>query len=692
MPKTKSKSAPASTTTSKHSKTESHKSESQKLEVPKVEVKHVVKKGIRVAGKTTALLIGVFVVLVLLLVIGYLGFEYRYSDKVYPGVTINDQDVSGYSYDQVANYVTEYKVELEKSGLQFGYQDKEITIEISAESPLVVINTDDTAQAVFAIGRTGSDLQQFSEKAQALTGQQEVDLHYTIDHEALTSILETEYAEFEQPYSNAQLSFATGSAIDIIPHQDGNTFNWDAVLNDVDTHVATLQQVNLALELTPEPAPVTTTIAEERKSDVQTILEYTPVTLAYEDNTYEATQTDVQSWITLLDTGEVGLNHEAVDAYLDTIAGEIDIPVKEGRFSLDVVNEEVQLTQFESGANGLAVNTEKTIAEIEKAVLQNNESPNKLSVELIVEVTEPRATPDNLDDLGITELLGTGTTSFAGSPVNRRGNIQKGADLLNGLLIAPGEVFSLVDILKPIDLEHGWLSELVIKGDRLEKEAGGGLCQIGSTVFRATMNAGLKVVERRNHSWAVSYYDYNGKAGVDATIYDPSPDYKFENNTEHWVLIRSRIEGSDIYFDVWGTSDGRKGYFTEPTNYAINYPGPTEIIVDETKPVGYKDCATHAFVGKSASFDYIIEQPDGTTITENFTSTYKPQNERCIVGPDAPAETPVETPQDSTAGNTDDADDTTDSTDESADSTDDTTDTSDADTSKGNKNDKNKKN
>lgn len=681
MPKVKSKSAPAS----KHSKTESHKSESTKPETP---AKQVVKKSLRMAGKTTAILIGVFVVLVLLIVIGYLGFEYRYSEKVYPGVTIQGQDVSGYSYEEVANYITEYKVALEQTGLQFGYEDKEITIEVSAESPLVVINTDETAQAVFAVGRTGSDIQQFSEKLQALTGQQDIELYYTIDDEALTSILETEYAEFEQPYSNAQLSFATGSAIDIIPHQDGTTFNWDAVLSDVDTHVATLQQVDIALERTPTPAPVTTAIAEERKSDVQTILEQVPLTLIYEDTTYEATQTDVQSWITLLDTGEVGLNQEAVDAYLDIIAGDIDIPVKEGRFSLDIVDGEVQLTQFESGENGLAVNTEKTITVIEEALLGNNQS----TVELVVEVTEPRATPDNLDDLGITELLGTGTTNFAGSPVNRRGNIQKGADLLNGLLIAPGEVFSLLDVLNPIDLEHGWLSELVIKGDKLEKEAGGGLCQIGSTVFRATMNAGLEVVERRNHSWAVSYYDYNGKAGVDATIYDPSPDYQFKNDTEHWVLIRSRIEGGDIYFDFWGTSDGRKGYFTEPTNYAINYPGPTEIIVDETKPVGYKDCATHAFVGKSASFDYIIEQPDGTTTTENFTSTYKPQNERCIVGPDAPAESaPSETSQDSTAGNTDNADDTTDSTDETTEDTvDETNDTTDSDTTDKDKNKKKK--
>ncbi len=325
----------------------------------------------------------------------------------------------------------------------------------------------------------------------------------------------------------------------------------------------------------------------------------------------------------------MNFNTEAVDAYLDEIAGDIDVPVEEGRFSLDVIDDKVVLSQFAEGQNGLGVNVEATMEAIHDTVLVGKDS----IVELVVEVVEPRATPDNLDDLGITELLGTGETDFSGSPANRIGNIRKGAEMLNGLLIAPGEEFSLVQALTPIDLAHGWLSELVIKGDKLEKEAGGGLCQIGSTVFRATMNSGLDVTDRRNHSWAISYYDYKGKAGVDATMYEPAPDYKFVNDTDNWILIRSIIEGGIIKFEFWGTSDGRKGSFTVPVNYGFVSSGPVEEVVDETKPVGYRKCQ-HGYNGVSASFDYIIERPDGTEEVEEFNSTYKARAERCIVGPD----------------------------------------------------------
>jgi hypothetical protein len=210
-----------------------------------------------------------------------------------------------------------------------------------------------------------------------------------------------------------------------------------------------------------------------------------------------------------------------------------------------------------------------------------------------------------------------------------------------------------LDALKPIDVEHGWYSELVIKGDKLEKEAGGGLCQVGSTSFRAVMLSGLPIVERRNHSWAISYYAYKGLAGVDATIYDPSPDFRFLNDTGHYILWRSRIEGSNIYFEFWGTSDGRKGYFTDPTNYNHSSPGPTIETVDNSLPPGTRTCDGHSFSGVTASFDYIIEQPDGTTDKQTFTSVYKSKPEMCIVGPDAPAETtPTNTNTNSTITNT----------------------------------------
>lgn len=588
---------------------------------------------------------GIFVVL-LVSIISYFGFEYTFQDKVYPGVQLNGKDLSGFTYSEVVDEIDIYKTQLEDSGMVFTYNDKTFTLNtvIPAEDaeevsvPLVQIDADKTAQAIFGVGREKSSTTNVTTKLTYLLHPQNIDIVYDIDTETISSLLDNEFSEYQVAYTNADVEFTEDGVISFTAHTDGQHFDWDTVLSEVEKNVAELQPVNLSLELVPEPAPIPTSTAEAYTTDIESIINLAPVTLTYEDKNYEVSSTDLQSWLTITEAG-IDFDQEAVDLYLDDVAGEIDVSVKEGRFSLDIVDDVVKLTQFQNGENGLGVNTEKTTQQLREAILENKEK----TIPLVVEVTEPRATPDSLDDLGIKELLGTGETSFAGSPSNRQFNIGKGADLLNGLLIAPGEEFSLLSVLSPIDLAHGWLSELVIKDDKLAKEAGGGLCQIGSTVFRATMNAGLQITERRNHSWAVSYYNYNGKAGVDATIYEPSPDYKFVNDTDHWILIRSRIEGSMIYFEFWGTSDGRKGYFTEPTNYGQVSPGPTEEVVDETKPVGYRDCPQHAYTGVSAAFDYIIERADGTKDTETFTSVYKARAASCIVGPAASEEPAEET-------------------------------------------------
>lgn len=122
------------------------------------------------------------------------------------------------------------------------------------------------------------------------------------------------------------------------------------------------------------------------------------------------------------------------------------------------------------------------------------------------------------------------------------------------LIIAPGEEFSFVEHLGEVDEVNGYLPELVIRNNKTEPEFGGGVCQVSSTVFRAAIYSGMKITERRNHSYPVQYYlPY----GMDATIYIPKPDFKFLNNTGNAVMMQSVIEGTKLTFRFFGTKDGR---------------------------------------------------------------------------------------------------------------------------------------
>jgi vancomycin resistance protein YoaR len=207
--------------------------------------------------------------------------------------------------------------------------------------------------------------------------------------------------------------------------------------------------------------------------------------------------------------------------------------------------------------------------------------------------------------------------------------------LLNGLLIAPDETFSLLNALKPFETENGYLPELVIKGDKIQPEIGGGLCQIGTTTFRAAMNSGLPIVSRSNHSLVVSYYNdpANGNPGTDATIYDPAPDFQFKNDTGHYLLFQAEMDETtqNLRFTFWGTSDGRKGSYTPPT--VIRWIGVGDPINTETLDLepGEKKCQS-AHVGADTTFTYSVVRPDGTVETTGYPSHYRPLPEICLVG------------------------------------------------------------
>ncbi|MBI4122647.1 MAG: VanW family protein [Parcubacteria group bacterium] len=257
----------------------------------------------------------------------------------------------------------------------------------------------------------------------------------------------------------------------------------------------------------------------------------------------------------------------------------------------------------------------------------------------VVDTVAPKQEVAALNNLGIREILGVGTSNFAGSPPNRRHNIRVGAEAVNGTLIPPGEEFSLLATLGTIDGSTGYLPELVIKGNKTTPEYGGGLCQIGTTTFRGTLAAGLPVTARRNHSYTVAYYfDEHGLPGTDATIYNPAPDYRFKNDTENHVLIVTRIEGNELFFEYWGTKDGRTVAQSDTRVWDRVSPPPTKYIETLDLPVGTRKCTESPHAGIKAAFDYAITYADGAKNETTFFSQYRPWQEVCLVGVEALSE------------------------------------------------------
>lgn len=224
-----------------------------------------------------------------------------------------------------------------------------------------------------------------------------------------------------------------------------------------------------------------------------------------------------------------------------------------------------------------------------------------------------------LEKMGIKELVSGGETDFSHSPANRIVNIKAGLSKFMGHIVKPGEEFVFGNILGPVDASTGYLKELVIKGNKTVPDYGGGLCQVSTTAYRAALAAGFPVTARRNHSYAVSYYK---PLGLDATVYPPTVDMKFMNDTPNYLIMQSFNVGEKAYYNYYGTKTNRKVEMIGPY-YSAWTPAPAKKIEyagnmapGETKVVG------HAVPGVNVTWYRYVTYPD-QMVTDPVTKEEK---------------------------------------------------------------------
>ena len=422
-------------------------------------------------------------------------------------------------------------------------------------------------------------------------------------------------------------------SIDIVDGTSGREFQWDPFFQDLHKQLKTFQSGPLELTVTSVTPYV---FSEEEKRELSsraaTAVQIGPQNIyaQYEDQTWNLTGDQLAAMLAPAEDLRLALLEEPLTIWIASITQEVNQTPRDARLTI----ENGRVVDFVESLEGRTLDEEQLAEDLLARVRIVQDEPLE-PIELIVTTIQPTITTSDVNDLGIDEVLGVGTSSYRGSPTNRRGNIQNGVDLLNGLLIAPGETFSLLAALSPFTTENGYLPELVIKGDKITPEIGGGLCQIGTTAFRAAMNSGLPIVARQNHSLVVTYYNdpSNGNPGTDATIYEPAPDFKFLNDTEHFILFQAEnlTSAQELRFTFWGTSDGRTGSYTPPV--VSRWIPVGETVYTETLDLepGVEQCQG-SHIGADASFTYSVVNALGEKTETIFESHYRPLPRMCLVG------------------------------------------------------------
>ncbi len=153
-----------------------------------------------------------------------------------------------------------------------------------------------------------------------------------------------------------------------------------------------------------------------------------------------------------------------------------------------------------------------------------------------------------LESLGIIEEVSTFTTNHACCQ-NRVKNIQRFADLMQGVIIRPGESFSLNDHVGRRTIEKGFVADGAIILGVLEPQVGGGISQYATTFFNAAFFAGLEFLEYQSHSLYISRYP----RGREATISWPKPDLEVRNNTPYGILVWNEYTPTSITVTFYST-------------------------------------------------------------------------------------------------------------------------------------------
>ncbi len=623
--------------------------------------------------KTPILVVGGVVIGILFLIsAGTFAYVKAYEGKIYPNVWIDSMNVGGMTQEEAYQLVDEQLQTMLDDGLVVEVEGQTLTIDLRASgaddpdliSDRLYVDVDGVVEEAYNVAR--SDRPIFDALSAVFLA---IDNNVALFPEV--TVLEDELEEtirellvareldvLEEPGEPTHYdAYYEGHtiAIEIIEGTPGTIFDFETFFADLESAAQNFAVDSIKLALIEQSVDVSEEEAgRELTVELRDILWYAPYELthtsqSYRDYSWEIDFDDLVAWLIPAwedDELVLALAGEGFEDFIEEIHETVDVEPVDARFTI----EGDRVTEFSGSQSGVTFDEEATIEALADVWGEHIEEyhgdlnseeriagpdDNPVPVEIVTMETEADVTTDSVNNLGINEILGVGISDFSGSPANRVSNIRHGASKLNGILLAPGETLSLIDELGPFTVADGYLPELVIKGDEIKPEVGGGLCQIGTTTFRATMNAGLEVVERRNHSLVVSYYNdpSNGNPGTDATIYDPAPDYKMRNDTDNYVLLTTEVDlyNYELIFTFWGTSDGREGYYTAPVILSWTGYGETEYIETLDLAPGEEQCQS-PHPGATASFTYYVDYEEGEQHAKTYTSTYRSLPWICLVG------------------------------------------------------------
>ena len=578
----------------------------------------------------------------------FISYYLLYNNKTLPNTYIGNQLASGKQKEQLQDLLIERIDLLENSTIILDLEGNKI--ETNLESLGVHLSKDATLQQAWDQKKSVNLL----EKSQIMP-------IYDIDFQRLTDFLDTKLRPYETKAKNASINFERGK-IQISQESQGKIIDRSALLFQLRERIENFTMSPIVLKLVDDHPQTNTAQAESALSKVET-LNNQQIVLTYEHDSWKLSGQNLLSIlkfypygqtygyiekltfgdepitinvVKLIDSPEpklnVNLDKDLLNEFINTIANSIDQQTVNATLKF----ESGKVVEFTAARNGLKLDREQTKNLISQKVSIENFSEGKdIHIALPVNIQPAKIANEEINNLGIKELIGQGVSYFAGSIANRIHNLSLGSQRISGTLVKPGEIFSFNQAVGEVNASTGYKPAYVISKGRTVLDDGGGMCQVSTTAFRAALNAGLPIVSRTAHAYRVGYYEQKGfKPGLDATVWAPSVDLKFKNDTDKHILIQAIVNRatSKLEIDIYGTNDGRKVEITDPVISNQKSPPEDKYEEDPTLPKGTVKQVDFSAWGATSVFTRKVFKETELISDDTFKSVYRPWQAVYLVG------------------------------------------------------------
>ncbi len=576
-----------------------------------------------------------FLLLVLASVAGFITWQFWHTSRIYGGVQVAGVNIGGMtraqSLQELAQHLDAYSAPA--VSLQLGEQQWPISADqLAAQSDLL-----GAVNQAYLVGREGNWVERATVQVAAMLGRANIEPVVTFNRDALQQALEPIANQVRQPSRPARQIGEVN-----LPAEAGIEVDIESTVN---TLLRTLQEqtaatlVRMPLQVTEiAPAPLAAPTATSELVEQAPLL--TPLQLY--DNRYgiQLALDPVVLQRIVVQRDPISINEDALRQQLTAWAQQLNIAPQDARLNFNPSTGGI--TVLKQSQVGRQVDIEATLASVRDTLTAGGTQAN-----LLIADVPPAVDMNRIAEMGIRELVASGTTYFKGSSAARVHNIEVASEQFEGLVIAPGGIFSFNEGVEDVSSANGFEDSLIIWGDQTATGVGGGVCQVSTTVFRAAYNAGLPIVERYNHGYVVDWY---GEPGLDATIFTPSVDFRFRNDTGAHLLIDPVVDSVNgtMTFNFYGTKPNRQVTVGAPVFTDVKEAPAAEYRVDESLAPGQQKQVEWQQRGMTVNVTRTIVE-NGTTRTDTISSKYQPWRAVYLVAPgaailDGPAESTLEAP------------------------------------------------